>query len=362
MGDRRPDEKGSGRRTLLALVALVVVVVASRRPRDVGRLLAATPSRAEPTVNLRLVRFARVIGAIGRVLVTAGVLILLFVAYQLWGTNVQTSRAQDELSAELEDRLAEAERSTTTARPTTTTAATEGSGTTRPTLPPVTAPPAPPPAVGEAVGRIEIPAIGLDAVFVEGVRVGDLKKGPGHYPGMPLPGQAGNVGVAGHRTTYGAPFNRIDELVAGDEITVTTTQGDFSYEVREQLIVGPRQNEVLFQTPDNRLTLTSCHPEFSARQRIIVVAGLQGEPVPTPPPRDEVDGADPELGLDVSGEPAPRLPAIVWGLVGAAIWLAASLVAKRWRKWPAYLIAAPIFLVALFFFFENFSRLLPANY
>ena len=78
-----------------------------------------------------------------------------------------------------------------------------------------------------------IPAIGVDKIVVEGVSLADLKKGPGHYPETPLPGQEGNAAIAGHRTTYGAPFNRLDELEPGDEITVTTVQGEFTYEVTE---------------------------------------------------------------------------------------------------------------------------------
>ena len=137
---------------------------------------------------------------------------------------------------------------------------------------------------------MQIPAIGVDKTVVEGVRVGDLRKGPGHYPATPLPGQAGNAAIAGHRTTYGAPFGEIDKLAPGDQVLVTTLQGEFIYEVVPQgeghghFIVAPHQIEVLeqnFSENPNRLTLTACHPKGSARQRIIVVAALVGEPAPT---------------------------------------------------------------------------------
>lgn len=232
---------------------------------------------------------ARVLAALGRTMITAGVLILLFVAYQLWGTGIRTAQAQDDLEDDLAAQLAEADSatvsstSTSTTRPrpssTTTTGPDATTSTTR-RRPPTTAPPLPAeqlPAPGEAAGRIVIERIGVDYVFVEGVGVADLKKGPGHYPETPLPGQAGNAAIAGHRTTYGAPFSAVDQLQPGDEIQVTTVQGTFTYEVRATEIVSPSQVEVLQADHwdwENALTLTACHPKYSARQRMVVSADL----------------------------------------------------------------------------------------
>ncbi len=109
----------------------------------------------------------------------------------------------------------------------------------------------------------------------------------------------------------------------------------------------------------NLLTLTACHPKYSASKRIVVFAELQGEPKPAPP---RAPDAPKPVFQGLSGERAPKLPAILYGLLCAAIWIAAWRIGKLWRKWPAYFIGFPIFLVALFFFFENFSRLLPSNY
>ena len=190
----------------------------------------------------------------------------------------------------------------------------------------------------------------------------DLKKGPGHYPETPLPGQEGNAAIAGHRTTYGAPFNRIDELEPGDEIHVETIQGSFTYLVTEQLIVSPTQVDVLADKGDNRLTLTACHPKYSARQRIVVVAQLAPDEQPLPRPSRGEDAPAPAALDDIDGEGAPALPAILLGVLCAAIWLLAWLLGRQWRKWPCYLIAFPFFMVALFFFFEEFSRLLPSNF
>ena len=308
-----------------------------------------------------------VLGAVGRTLIVAGLLLLLFVAYQLWGTGLRAAQAQDRLEDDFRRSLESA--TTTTSAPTTT--APPRPGVTM-TIPPSTVPALPDevlPGLGQAAGRIEIPAIGVDWIFVEGVTSADLKKGPGHYPDTPMPGQAGNAAIAGHRTTYGAPFNRIDELAPGDEIIVTTVQGRFRYQVAEQLIVDPSQVEVLQPIADrNTLTLTSCHPKYSARQRIIVRADLAGDPVPTTPrppggPADRGRSTTPSLEeTSLSGKQIGRWPTVLWGATAAAIWLAAWALGQRWRRWPAYALSTAPFLVVLFLFFENVSRLLPANY
>jgi sortase A len=317
-------------------------------------------------------RAARVIGAVGRVCLTAGVLILLFVVYQLWGTGIREAQAQDRLEDEFATLLDDAS-STANGSASTATTGTTAPGATTPTTAAPVGPPPPPPDEGGAVARIRIPAIDVDKIVVEGVGLSDLKKGPGHYPDSPLPGQPGNAAIAGHRTTYGAPFNRIDELQPGDEILVTTQQGAFRYEVTEQKIVTPDQTEVLNDFEDNRLTLTACHPKYSARQRIVVVSKLVGPAAPAPPPTtappdtSEIPGdtdTDEPASLDagLSGEGASAWPAIMLGLCCALIWLAAWLVGKAWRKWPPYVVGVPLFLFVLFFFFENFSRLLPSNF
>ncbi|MDP1803548.1 MAG: hypothetical protein Q8K72_00125, partial [Acidimicrobiales bacterium] len=119
--------------------------------------------------------------------------------------------------------------------------------------------------------------------------------------------------------------------------------------------------EVLDDYGDNRLTLTACHPKYSARQRIIVVAELAPEEVPLPRPVREGPVAPPRLD-DIDGDGAPALPAILLAVLGAFVWLLAWLLGRRWRKWPAYALGFPFFMVTLFFFFEEFSRLLPSNF
>lgn len=317
---------------------------------------------------------------VGKALVFAGVIVALFVVYQLWGTALQTARAQDRLGRELDELLSVASETMTGSPTTVQDDPTLGPTTTAPsaTTPPTTVAP-PVPVNGEPVARIDIPAIGSDWIVVEGVSVEDLKKGPGHYPQTPLPGQPGNVAIAGHRTTYGAPFHDIDALRPGDEILVTTVQGTFRYLVSEEpFIVRPDQVEVLDPTPGPTLTLTSCHPRYSARERIIVRAELapDEEPAPTtttapaaattPPPTDggatsnQVLNAEGGGGL-LGGDPAARLPALLWGLAVTAVGLGIWVLGRLWRRWPAYVLGAPAFLVVLYFFFEDFSRLLPTN-
>jgi sortase A len=127
---------------------------------------------------------------------------------------------------------------------------------------------------GEAVGRIDIPRIGLERVIVQGTGTTDLRKGPGHYPYTPLPGQRGTVAIAGHRTTYGAPFRNIDKVRPKDAITVTMPYGKFTYRVERTRIVKPTDVWVTQRVSYDRLILSACHPLYSAAKRIVVFARL----------------------------------------------------------------------------------------
>lgn len=247
------------------------------------------------------------VGGLGRILIVTGLLMFGFVAYQLWGTGLEYAQAQDRLDDELEELFAAAvappvvtapDGATTTVpitvaptAPTTVAspASTAATTTLPPTTVPATAAPAPTlPAFqeGDAMARIEIPRIGVDAVVVAGVSPSDLKKGPGHYPGTPMPGQLGNSAIAGHRTTYGQPFFDLDDLVPGDEIVLTTVQGRFVYRMTGSEIVSPDAGHVVLTTDPNvaRLTLTTCDPKYTATNRLIVYAELDaaasGPPLP----------------------------------------------------------------------------------
>ncbi len=200
----------------------------------------ATATRTEPSTPPRAERRrGRVLRGIGKTLIAAGVLVLLFVAYELWGTDFVTKRYQSTLRADVGDR-----------------------GFSLRPIP------------GDAAGYIRIPKIDLDMVFVEGTGVEELKKGPGHYSDTPMPGAKGNVGIAGHRTTYARPFWDLQKLQRGDDVILETRRGWFRYRVQWQRIVGPTDYWVLEETKRPAVTLTTCHPRFSAAQRLVVRAVL----------------------------------------------------------------------------------------
>jgi sortase A len=132
------------------------------------------------------------------------------------------------------------------------------------------------PLKGDAIARIQIPAIGVSDYVVEGTDTASLRKGPGHYPETPLPGDPGTAAIAGHRTTYGAPFRNIDDLRRGQRIVVDMPDGRFLYRVERTRIVDDSDRSVLDRVGHKRLVLSACHPLYSAAQRIIVFARQVG--------------------------------------------------------------------------------------
>ncbi len=191
-----------------------------------------------------------------------GAIMILFVAWQLWGTAIAQHHEQDSLRHQFQTAVASHHH-----------VATSKAG---PVLVAATAK-LPQPAEGTVIARIQIPKIGVDQYVVMGTAESDLDKGPGHYIGTALPGQAGNVAIAGHRTTQGAPFNRLGDLAKSDKIILTTTSGEvLTYVVSgTPVAVSPSDVAVLNDYGDNRVTLTTCNPEYSATQRLIVVGELQ---------------------------------------------------------------------------------------
>ncbi len=130
------------------------------------------------------------------------------------------------------------------------------------------------PLKGDAIAKIEIPKIGVSEYVVEGTDTASLRKGPGHYPETPLPGGAGTSAIAGHRTTYGAPFRKIDQLKRGDQILIDMPDGRFFYRVERTKIVDDQDLSVLERVGHQRLMLSACHPLYSAAERVIVFARL----------------------------------------------------------------------------------------
>lgn len=199
----------------------------------------------------------------GILLILAGVAVLSSLAWQLWGTGIATEHAQHRLSQQFN-------------------AATASAGTNGITDlgPAADVVPGATPThlagpLGSLVGHLVIPKIGVDDYVVEGVGSAQLADGPGHYPGTAAIGQPGNVGIAGHRTTHGAPFYNLNKLRAGDLVYLTNTDNQtFTYRVTRQFVVSPSDGSVLNPTRTPTLTLTTCNPRYSASQRLIVQAAL----------------------------------------------------------------------------------------
>jgi sortase A len=206
---------------------------------------------------------------VGKLFISLGCGVLMFVAWTLWGTGLYTSQQQDLLEQEFAD-----------APPVILDSNDEVPESYQPTP-------------GKHAFKMRIPALDFEQIVVEGVGTDELKKGPGHYPDCrpgfekPLctpfeevwPGEEGRVIVSGHRTTYGAPFYDIDKLKRGDRIVTETDWGEYTYEVTTKTIVQPDSPLVVIDTrqDDSRapeLVLTTCNPRFSAAERLIVYAEL----------------------------------------------------------------------------------------
>jgi sortase A len=338
----------------------------------------------------------------------------MFVGYQLWGTGIEEAQSQNRLEDSFAELVARVEDS-----PDPTVDATNPQSPTTTVAGVVDPEPAETPdpiaiVEGDPVAIIELPTIGVKKFVVAGVQTADLKKGPGHYPDTPFPGELGNAAIAGHRTTYGEPFRQLDELELGDEIKVTDLFGrEFVYRVTGTQIVGPSDSWVVATTDPTiaTLTLTTCHPEFSAKQRLIVSAELDSTvsaPVDRPAaaypsknasatattipePTSTVSSASSTTIADGTTSttlaPTTTVPVIIvdeveadvfesgWFSDGAAwphvlAWIALEIlvvwgawrVAKRFRN---RLIGAAVgfvpFFVVLYFVFQNVNRLLPPN-
>jgi sortase A len=217
---------------------------------------------------------------LGELMITAGVVLLLFVVYQLYWTNVEAERRQDQVAEGLREDWQ------------------------RPSVPAVGegAASAPGTAPGRGLAFLRIPRLGAgySVPVVEGVDLDDLARGVGHYPGSAAPGRVGNFAVAGHRATNGEPFRDLDRMRPGDDIVVETRRSWFTYEVDRTQIVEPTDIWVIDPVPgepqaeptERLLTLTTCHPRWASTERLIVFAHLarQQDKSAGPPPALAVGG------------------------------------------------------------------------
>jgi sortase A len=305
----------------------------------------------------------RVVGIIGRVLIGAGVILLLFVAYLVWGTAVQQAHTQSQLRSTLVHKA-----KSTQVRDALSQATTLDK---LPTGPAVTAATTASPPEGTPIGEIRIPAIGIDQVIIAGTQTQDLRKGPGHYFNTPLPGQSGNAGVAGHRTTYGHPFYNLNVLKVGDPIVFTTAQGVFVYDTTGSQVVSPSDGSILAQKPGAWVTLTTCNPRFSASSRLVVTAKLvhsqlfvSASPTSAKPSKKQNHKVTSTQSGDLAGNANGQLlDAVLWGLAVAVFGAGVLLAAHRYRRrrWIINGVGALVSLGLLYLFFAAISPLLPAS-
>ena len=353
-------------------------------------------------------------GGIGKVLITLGLLLFAFVGYQLWGTGIETARAQSNLKNEFQ-RILDATTTTASTAPSTTdpTVSTTPGVTVATTVPVAEAGPKVP--NGDVLFRLIIPKINVDAYVVEGITKDALKKGPGHFRESPMPGQLGNAAIAGHRTTYGAPFGDLDALKPGDLIETITPAGSFTYSVTGTVIVKPEEYSIVIPTIDPTvatLALATCEPKYTSRLRLVVQARLVPElsgqvlapPTATLPDSpdiilpgddttsdttsDTTPGSESVTTIDATGTTVPdsvddtvddttstetdgfavgwfddtaAIPhAIGWGLALLAVWLGSYFAGfALTRLYVAFLVGFAPTIVVLYFFFENVNRLLP---
>jgi sortase A len=275
------------------------------------------------------------------------VIVILFAAFQVWGTSLLEHHTQTDLAVQFNKD----------------TAAIPSDD--RPYgLIPATTPVVRQPA-GSVIARIRIPAIAVNQYVVEGATTGDLEKGPGHYTGTAVPGQAGNVAIAAHRTTFGAPFGRLDELRPGELILLTTTAGEkLGYSVfQTPRLVSPTDKAFLDDFGDNRLTLTTSNPKYSAVQRLVIVARLvepSANAITTPvPPTGPPPGPVP--AAQTTGWNLPQLPL---ALLIAALLVLLALAYRRPskdRRLLTILILGPVWIAGLYLLFQALTNVLPAT-
>ncbi len=333
-------------------------------------------------------------------MITGGVVVLAFVTYQLFGTTLAEQHAQSQLQQRFNAQVTKGGQAAPSGGRTTGGSSTgggskssgagsggagsksSGAGSGGADNPTVGSPRSISPSVpsGVAVDHLVIPKIAVNKYVVQGTAEGDLTQGPGHYIGTPFPGQKGNAAIAGHRTTYGAPFFQLNNLVKGDPIYLTSTSGRiFVYRVASRQVVSPSDSAVLDNTKTARLTLTTCNPRFSATSRLVVVADLVGHPsvaAPISPATPHTHPASRSTSGAKSGAgaaPAANLgrgnsngwpPAIAYGAAFVVLWIGARLAINRTRRstrLAAFVIGIVVCAVPLWFCFENVVRLLPQS-
>ena len=285
----------------------------------------ASPSRPAPLLTIDTAALTR-FGI--RAAIAIPVLVVLFLLYLFGASNLVEARSQHQLMQELQTTL-----------PTGELDALDASVTP-----------------GSAVALLEIPALGLRQVVIEGSGPEDTKAGPGHVASSPIPGEFGNAVIVGRHRTYGAPFEDLDQLQAGEAIVVTTGQGVFRYTVDAvEPVVGPQS--VVQPALESRITLITSTGVVGG-SRLAVTGSLEGDPIGVAS-RPAVALDDASLGVGVDAVAYPLIALWIAILIGVVF--AVRRTYRRWSGLAAYLVTAPIVLVVLWGTFETLARLLPAT-
>jgi sortase A len=303
----------------------------SEPPSGARRFLRKVGSRVGRSRHRASDAFVRFLPTFARALRALGILVLLFVVFVVTFGAMRHTTRQAHLDEAFRTRVAGGHADGPNWRP----------------LP------------GRAIATISIPSIGVREVVVQDTTPELLASGPGHLLGTPLPGDAGNVVILGRRITDGAAFRNLGELTPGDPITMVTPQGAFAYSVTQVSHVSPGQADVLGQTSEARLTLLTWGSWFFSRDRLAVVATLEGTPT-SPAPLPQIQLRSSQLGG--TGDSSAIVPMLPW----AAALLLALLVWTRVRRsihsrWARFVVATPVLLCLLFFLFENAANLLPGT-
>jgi sortase A len=221
-------------------------------------------------------RVRSVVGVIGELLITAGIVVALFAVYTLFWTGVETRNAQSQLEQQFE-ALSSGDVLGTEVRPGEEDEEEAQAERPQPAIEPIP---------GDAYARMRIPALGEGWrwIVVSGVDLDSLTRGPGHYPDSAAPGDIGNFAVAGHRATYGEPFAFLDLVGVGDEVLVERNGREYRYVITESFITVPSNTGVLLPVPgqpgveatEGVITLTTCHPRWGSTERLILHGTLEG--------------------------------------------------------------------------------------
>jgi sortase A len=284
-----------------------------------------TPVRASGSASQTRTRDA-VLRSAGIAVTLLATLLLTFVGYLYFLSGVQEARAQTTLYAQLAGEL------------------TQGIGPVGATTP------------GSPVAILDIPQIGIhNDVVVEGTSPEDLTEGPGLLRDTVLPGQAGISVIFGRRATFGAPFARIPQLIKGDIITATTSQGVADYVV---ISVSDSAKPVPFSEITNQLLLVTADSSLAPAHYVEVEAKLTSKAQQEPGNLPEVGPSEAALGRDAYA----LIPAAFWALLLAVIAFGGSYLAARWSKWPAWLVTIPLVLAVTWNLYQALSALLPNLY